>query len=189
MEGTWQWLWLGARTKTQHTSFVGTALACVRLLDLESARARRSGLWTASGLSSTKFRSRSGGVHVCSDSLPERLFDRLCRPGNRKRTEEAAVPGPKLIPLFLPDGRIGFLTKWGRDEGDGYAQFRNLPLPFLVARWPAGGLERVDYRPCLQDQLFIAGIRIAIIDIRTFFQACRRQHVFWLLTRTLLPLS
>jgi Tol biopolymer transport system component len=36
-----------------------------------------------------------------------------------KRTEQTSGPGLKLMPQLLPDGRVGFLTKSGREEGLG----------------------------------------------------------------------
>lgn len=38
----------------------------------------------------------------------------------QKRSVQTSGPGLKLMPQFLPNGRIGFLTKAGKDEGVGY---------------------------------------------------------------------
>ena len=39
-----------------------------------------------------------------------------------KRMEQTSGPGLKLMPQFLPDGAVGFLTKSGRAEGVGYTR-------------------------------------------------------------------
>jgi len=75
-----------------------------------------------------------------------------------KRTEETSGPGLKLMPQFLPDGRVGFLTKSGRDEGVGYTQGKGtFPGSLRSPAWSPDGkqvvYEKVDYSPRPQNQL------------------------------------
>jgi Tol biopolymer transport system component len=75
-----------------------------------------------------------------------------------KRTEQTSGPGLKLMPQFLPDGRIGFLTKSGRDEGIGYTQGKGtFPGGLRSPAWSPDGkqavYEKVDYSPRPQNQL------------------------------------
>ena len=75
-----------------------------------------------------------------------------------KRTEETSGPGLKLMPQFLPDGRIGFLTKSGRDEGIAYTRGSGtFPGSLRSPAWSPDGnqvvYEKVDYAPRPQNQL------------------------------------
>jgi Tol biopolymer transport system component len=75
-----------------------------------------------------------------------------------KRTEETSGPGLKLMPQFLPDGRIGFLTKSGRDNGIGYTRGAGkFPGSLRSPGWSPDGkqvvYEKVDYAPRPQNQL------------------------------------
>lgn len=75
-----------------------------------------------------------------------------------KRTQQTSGPGLKLTPQFLPDGRIGFLTKTGRDEGIGYTQGKGtFPGSLRSPSWSPDATqviyEKVDYSPRPQNQL------------------------------------
>ena len=79
-----------------------------------------------------------------------------------KRTERTSGPGLKLEPQFLPDGRIGFATKSGRNQGVAYIGGNALPpAPFPASlrspSWSSDGMhviyEQVDYSPRPQNQL------------------------------------
>src|SRR4051812_31915258 len=74
-----------------------------------------------------------------------------------KRTEETSGPGLKLMPQFLPDGRIGYLTKSGRDEGISYTRGSGTFTASLRSpAWSTDGkqvvYESVDYSPRPQNQ-------------------------------------
>jgi len=75
-----------------------------------------------------------------------------------KRTEQTSGPGLKLMPQFLPDGRVGFLTKSGKDEGVGYTRGTGtFPGSLRSPAWSPDGkqviYEKVDYSPRPQNQL------------------------------------
>ena len=94
-----------------------------------------------------------------------------------KRTDQTSGPGLKLMPQFLPNGRIGYLTKAGRDEGVGYTSGQGSYATSLAANeatmytngelkfpgslrspaWSPDGkqvvYEKVDYTPRPQNQL------------------------------------
>lgn len=75
-----------------------------------------------------------------------------------KRTQETSGPGLKLMPQYLPDGRIGFVTKSGQDEGIDYTHGRgNFPGSLRSPAWSPDGsqviYEKVDYTPHPQNQL------------------------------------
>ena len=75
-----------------------------------------------------------------------------------KRTEETSGPGLKLMPQLLPDGRIGFLTKSGKNEGISYTRGTGtFPGSLRSPSWSADGkqviYEKVDYTPRPQNQL------------------------------------
>ena len=94
-----------------------------------------------------------------------------------KRTDQTSGPGLKLMPQFLPNGCIGYLTKAGRDEGVGYTSgqgssatspaaneatmYTNGELKFPGSlrspAWSPDGkqvvYEKVDYTPRPQNQL------------------------------------
>jgi len=62
------------------------------------------------------------------------------------------------MPQFLPDGRIGYLTKSGRDEGVGYTRGSgHFPGSLRSPAWSPDGkqvvYEKVDYTPRPQNQL------------------------------------
>jgi hypothetical protein len=70
------------------------------------------------------------------------------------------------MPQLLSDGRIGFLTKSGRDEGIGYTQGRGtFPGSLRSPAWSPGGnqvvYEKVDYSPRPQNQLKTEGIIVS----------------------------
>lgn len=74
-----------------------------------------------------------------------------------KRTEETSGPGLKLMPQLLPDGRIGFLTKSGKNEGIGYTRgTATFPGSLRSPGWSPDGkqvvYEKVDYAPRPQNQ-------------------------------------
>jgi Tol biopolymer transport system component len=76
----------------------------------------------------------------------------------RKRTEQTSGPGLKLMPQFLLDGRIGFLTKSGKNEGIGYTSGSGtFPGSLRSPAWSPDGkqvvYEKVDYSPRPQNQL------------------------------------
>jgi Tol biopolymer transport system component len=75
-----------------------------------------------------------------------------------KRTEQTSGPGLKLMPQYLPDGQIGFLTKAGKDEGIGYTHSKGtFPGNLRSPAWSPDGksviYEKVDYSPRPQNQL------------------------------------
>lgn len=75
-----------------------------------------------------------------------------------KRTEQTSGPGLKLMPQSLPDGRVGFLTKFGKDEGIGYTRgAATFPGNLRSPAWSPDGksviYEKVDYSPRPQNQL------------------------------------
>ncbi len=75
-----------------------------------------------------------------------------------KRTQQTSGPGLKLMPQFLPDGRIGFLTKSGKNEGIGYTSGSgSFPGSLRSPAWSPDGkrvvYEKVDYTPRPQNQL------------------------------------
>ncbi len=75
-----------------------------------------------------------------------------------QRTEETSGPGLKLMPQFLPDGRIGFMTKAGKNSGIGYTQGAGtFPGSLRSPAWSPDGkqviYEKVDYTPRPQNQL------------------------------------
>ncbi len=75
-----------------------------------------------------------------------------------KRTQQTSGPGLKLMPQFLPDGRIGFLTKSGKNEGIGYTSGSGtFPGSLRSPAWSPDGkrviYEKVDYTPRPQNQL------------------------------------
>jgi Tol biopolymer transport system component len=75
-----------------------------------------------------------------------------------KRVEETSGPGLKLMPQFLPHGRIGFLTKSGQEEGIGYTRGAGkFPGSLRSPAWSVDGkqviYEKVDYTPRPQNQL------------------------------------
>ena len=74
-----------------------------------------------------------------------------------KRIEETSGPGLKLMPQLLPDGRIGFLTKSGKNEGIGYTRGADTFSGSLRSpAWSPDGkqviYEKVDYAPRPQNQ-------------------------------------
>ena len=74
------------------------------------------------------------------------------------RTEQTSGAGLKLAPQFLPDGRIGFLTKAGTAHGIAYTQgAASVPLNVRSPAWSPDGAhvvyEKVDYTPRPQNQL------------------------------------
>jgi Tol biopolymer transport system component len=75
-----------------------------------------------------------------------------------KRTEQTSGPGLKLTAQFLPDGRIGFMTKAGRASGVGYTKGTGtFPDSLRSPAWSPDGkqvvYEKVDYTPRPQNQL------------------------------------
>jgi Tol biopolymer transport system component len=75
-----------------------------------------------------------------------------------KQTEETSGPGLKLTPQFLPDGRIGYMTKSGRTSGIGYTKGTGtFPASLRSPSWSPDGkqviYEKVDYTPRPQNQL------------------------------------
>jgi Tol biopolymer transport system component len=75
-----------------------------------------------------------------------------------QRTEQTSGPGLKLMPQFLPDGRVGFLTKSGKKEGIGYTRGAGaFPANLRSPAWSPDGkqviYEIVDYAPRPQNQL------------------------------------
>lgn len=75
-----------------------------------------------------------------------------------KRIEQTTGPGLKLMPQFLADGRIGFLTKAGKDEGISYTRGTGtFPGSLRSPAWSPDGkqvvFEKVDYSPRPQNQL------------------------------------
>jgi len=75
-----------------------------------------------------------------------------------KRTQQTSGPGLKLMPQFLPDGRIGFLTKSGKNEGIGYTSGSgSFPGSLRSPAWSPNGkqvvYEKVEYTPRPQNQL------------------------------------
>jgi Tol biopolymer transport system component len=74
------------------------------------------------------------------------------------RTEQTSGPGLKLMPQFLPDGRIGFMTKSGITSGIGYTKGTGtFPASLRSPAWSPDGkqvvYEKVDYTPRPQNQL------------------------------------
>jgi Tol biopolymer transport system component len=75
-----------------------------------------------------------------------------------KRTQQTSGPGLKLMPQFLPDGGIGFLTKSGKNEGISYTSGSgSFPGSLRSPAWSPDGkrviYEKVDYTPRPQNQL------------------------------------
>jgi Tol biopolymer transport system component len=75
-----------------------------------------------------------------------------------KRTQRTSGPGLKLMPQFLPDGRIGFLIKSGKNEGIGYTSGSgSFPGGLRSPAWSPDGkrvvYEKVDYTPRPQNQV------------------------------------
>ena len=76
-----------------------------------------------------------------------------------KRTELTSGPGLKLGPQFLPDGRFGYATKSGKQQGIVYSDSRTAKFPGQLRSpsWSPDGThviyEKVDYSPRVQNQL------------------------------------
>jgi len=76
-----------------------------------------------------------------------------------KRTERTSGPGLKLGPQLLPGGRIGYVTKSGKQQGIAYTdgQPANFPGALRSPSWSPDGMqvvyEKVDYSPRPQNQL------------------------------------
>lgn len=76
---------------------------------------------------------------------------------SRARTERTSGPGLKLVPQFLPDGRLGFMTKAGMNHGVGYTDnsMPSFPGTLRSPAWSPDGkqvvYEKVDYTPRLQN--------------------------------------
>jgi Tol biopolymer transport system component len=75
-----------------------------------------------------------------------------------QRTEQTSGPGLKLMPQFLPDGRIGYFTKSAKDGGIGYTRGSgNFPAALRSPAWSPDGkqvvYEKIDFAPRPQNQL------------------------------------
>jgi Tol biopolymer transport system component len=84
------------------------------------------------------------------------------RSGERK--ELTSGPGLKLMPQLLADGRTGFLTKSGKNEGIGYTQGTgNFPGTLRSPAWSPDAsqvvYEKVSYTPRPQNQLLYSWVR------------------------------
>lgn len=75
-----------------------------------------------------------------------------------KRTEITSGPGLKLEPQFMPDGRVGYATKAGKEQGIAYSSGKGtFPASLRSPSWSPTGTqvvyEKVDYTPRPQNQL------------------------------------
>lgn len=75
-----------------------------------------------------------------------------------KRTDVTSGPGLKVEPQFLPDGRVAYATKSGREQGIAYTSgTAKLPGDMRSPSWSPDGkqviYERVNYTPRPQNQL------------------------------------
>lgn len=75
-----------------------------------------------------------------------------------ERIERTSGPGLKLMPQLLTDGRVGYLTKSGKNEGIGYTEGSGkFPGSLRSPAWSPDGkqvvYEKVDYTPRPQNQL------------------------------------
>ena len=98
-----------------------------------------------------------------------------------KRTEHTSGPGLKLEPQFMPDGRVGYATKNGKQQGIAYTSGTGkLSGAMRSPSWSSDGkqviYEKVDYRRAPRTSCCIAGIRITNIATPTYFQACRKME-------------
>jgi Tol biopolymer transport system component len=75
-----------------------------------------------------------------------------------KQTEQTSGPGVKLEPQFLPDGRIGYVTKSGQTSGIAYTRGTGtFPANLRSPSWSPDGqqvvYEKIDNTPRPQNQL------------------------------------
>ena len=78
---------------------------------------------------------------------------------SEKRTEWTSGPGLKVEPQFLPDGRVGYAIKSGKNQGIAYTSGKTATFPGSLRSpaWTPDGTEivyeKVDYTPRPQNQL------------------------------------
>ena len=75
-----------------------------------------------------------------------------------KRTEQTSGPGLKLQPQFLPNDRIAYATKAGKNQGIAYTNGKGIfPGSLRSPAWSPDGTqviyEKMDYSPRPQNQL------------------------------------
>lgn len=101
-----------------------------------------------------------------------------------KRIEQTSGPGLKLMPQVLPNGRIGFLTKSGKDEGIGYTQGTGkFPGSLRSPSWSPDGnrlcTRRWVTRRVRRISFCTVGIPPMSTDTPMFFPVSQKTELCW----------